>query len=123
MNTILCGSTSALTAFILKPVVMKCISPVSYYNLSTAVHGLIAGLVSVYGCCDNIETYSAIVIGIIAAGFYIIGCIVLFYLKNDDPVNFSQIFGFGGLWGTLAVGLFDNDSGVFFDHTAHKLAV
>ena len=32
--------------------------------------------------------------------------------KIDDPIGSFQIFGFSGLWGCLAVGLFDNDLGL-----------
>ena len=32
--------------------------------------------------------------------------------KIDDPIGSFQIFGFSGLWGCLAVGLFDKDLGL-----------
>jgi len=32
--------------------------------------------------------------------------------KIDDPIGSFQIFGFSGMWGCLAVGIFDKDLGV-----------
>ena len=32
--------------------------------------------------------------------------------KIDDPIGSFQIFGFSGMWGCLAVGIFDHDLGL-----------
>lgn len=33
-------------------------------------------------------------------------------LEIDDPLHISQIHGFCGLWGLIAVGIFDKDTGI-----------
>ena len=71
-----------------------------------------AGCVSVTACCNNVDPTSALLCGIVGAAIYK-STVVLFYrLEIDDPLQVSQIHGFCGLWGVLAVGIFDQDRGV-----------
>ena len=44
-------------------------------------------------------------------------------LKVDDPVGAVAVHGFNGAWGTLAVGLFATDGGLFYGGGAHLLGV
>lgn len=107
MNTLLCGSVAALIVFFFKPIIMRKVSPVSNYNPANIINGLLAGHVSITAACTNVQSYSAIAIGVIAGFWYIFSCRLIVRLKVDDPVNASQIHLFCGIWGVLAVGLFD----------------
>lgn len=107
MNTLLCGSVSALVVFFFKPILMRKVSPVSNFNPANIINGLLGGHVAITAACDNVESYSAIAIGFIAGFWYIFGCSVLVRLRVDDPVDATEIHLFCGIWGVLAVGIFD----------------
>lgn len=68
---------------------MKKMTAVSQFNPTNVCGGLLAGLVSLTAPCNNIEIYSALVIGIVGGLWYILGCIIMFKLKIDDPVEAS----------------------------------
>jgi Amt family ammonium transporter len=44
-------------------------------------------------------------------------------LKIDDPVGAVSVHGVCGLWGTLSVGLFNLDSGLFYGSGLKQLGV
>lgn len=76
--------------------------------------GFLAGLVGVSGCCDCIEPWAALLIGIFSSLFYILGCKTLDFLHIDDPIEAAPINMFCGMWGTIATGFFDNEMGLFY---------
>jgi Amt family ammonium transporter len=45
------------------------------------------------------------------------------HLGVDDPVGAFSVHGFGGIWGTLAVGLFNIDKGLFTGHGFSQLGL
>jgi Amt family ammonium transporter len=114
MNTCISGSIGGLVAVTVKPRFFGTYSFVTKYDCVTLCSGILVGLVSVTGCCDRVEPWAAFIIGIIGAFAYIFGCKVLDYFHIDDPVEASPVHMFGGIWGTIATGLFDNQSGVFY---------
>ncbi len=83
-------------------------------DLSMALNGLLAGLVSITAGPDVITVPMSIVVGFI--GGIIVVFSVLFFdkLKLDDPVGAVSVHGIVGIWGTLALALpffnGDNDS-------------
>ena len=91
MCTLLSGATAALAVFFLKP--CSCImgkgNPVSKFNPSNIINGLLAGHVAITAPCNNVECYSAIIIGLGAGIWYILSCKLLIKLKIDDPVEAS----------------------------------
>jgi ammonium transporter, Amt family len=112
MNTLLSGSVAALVVFFFKPVIMRKVSPVSNFNPANIINGLLSGHVAITGACNNVESYSAIAIGLIAGFWYIFSCRLIVRIKVDDPVNASQIHLFCGIWGVLAIGFFDETHGL-----------
>ena len=78
------------------------------------MNAILAGLVAITGSCNNVSSYAAIAIGIIGSTVYMIACKIFIRLKIDDPVEASQIHGFTGIWGLLAVGIFDLDVGLIY---------
>ena len=75
---------------------------------------VIAGCVSVTGSCNNIEIHDSLVIGFIGGIIYKAAVQLFNRLEIDDPLHVSQIHGFCGLWGVLAVGIFDKDKGLLY---------
>lgn len=76
--------------------------------------GILVGLVASDAPIDRIEPWAAVCIGAIASLFYILGCKLLEVLKIDDPIESTCIHGFGGFWGVLSTGFFDNQNGLFY---------
>ena len=75
---------------------------------------VLAGLVSITAACNNVDTVSSFTIGSISTLLLTLTHKLLMKYKLDDPIGFFQIFGLSGLWGCLAVGFFDKDSGLMF---------
>jgi Amt family ammonium transporter len=112
LNTLLGGSVAALVVFFFKPIIMRTVSPVSNFNPANIINGLLSGNIAITGACNNVESYSAIAIGFIAGFWYILSCRLIIRMKVDDPVNASQIHLFCGICGVLAVGIFDETTGL-----------
>eukprot|EP00347_Sterkiella_histriomuscorum_P003159 403365366 len=123
INTLLCGTVSALIVFFFKPYFMRKVSPVSNFNPANIINGLLAGHVAITAPCNNVEPYIAIVIGLLSGFWYIFSCWLLVKMKVDDPVDATQIHAFCGLLGLICVGLFDNDKGLIFTASAHQLGI
>jgi len=84
-------------------------------DLSMTLNGALAGLVAITAGCDVVSPAGATLIGIIA-GFVIVFSVELFdrKLKIDDPVGAISVHGVCGAVGTLLVGLFAVDGGLFY---------
>lgn len=114
MNTVIGGSCGGIVAVFVKPHVLGTYSFINRYDTVALCSGILVGLVSITGCCDRIEPWAALIVGGIGGLFYILGCYILDKIHVDDPVEAVQVHMFGGIWGTIAVGLFDNEKGLFY---------
>jgi len=74
--------------------------------LSDSVNASLIGLVSITAGCATTTPLYSIIIGGVAAVVYILSTQALLKLKIDDVVSAVAVHGFGGVWGTLAAGLF-----------------
>jgi Amt family ammonium transporter len=79
---------------------------------SMTMNGSLAGLVGVTAGCAFVSSYAAILIGAIAGMLVIWGTLAIDKLKIDDPVGAVAVHGINGIFGTLAVGLFDTSAGL-----------
>jgi Amt family ammonium transporter len=63
-----------------------------------------------------------VIIGLIA-GVLVVYSVGFFdtVLKIDDPVGATSVHLVNGIWGTLAVGLFNTESGLFYGGGANQL--
>lgn len=84
-------------------------------TLSMTLNGVLAGLVAITAGCDAVTPGAAIIIGIIA-GILVVLAVEFFdkILKIDDPVGAISVHGICGAFGTLAVGLFAENGGLFY---------
>jgi len=76
-------------------------------------NGILAGLVSITASCDNVTDYSALIIGSLGGLFYVLGQKILQLSGIDDAIGATPVHGVCGIWGTLSVGLFNRDHGLF----------
>ena len=83
-------------------------------DLSMVINGILAGLVGITAGCGGIGYWGAVIVGLIA-GIIVVFSVGFFdSIKIDDPVGATSVHLVCGIWGTLAVGLFDGSSGLFF---------
>ena len=83
-------------------------------DVTMAINGVLAGLVAITAGCNVVDSNSAIIIGLVAG--VLVDVAVLFFdkIKIDDPVGAIAVHGINGLFGTIAVGLFASENGLFF---------
>ena len=112
MNTIISGATGGLVASILKPWIMGTYHSRNLYDVGALCNGLLAGLVAITGACDRVDPWAALIIGFIGGAVYSLACKLCELATVDDPIEASSVHGFGGMWGLIAVGIFDNVEGL-----------
>ncbi len=93
-------------------------------DISMTLNGALAGLVGITAGCAAVSPFGAFVIGIIS-GFVVVFSIEVIdkILKVDDPVGAISVHGVVGAVGTLCVGLFATDGGLFYGGGIHQLWV
>ena len=84
-------------------------------GLSMTLNGVLAGLVAITAGCHAVTPGGAILIGAIA-GVLVVFAVEFFdkIVKVDDPVGAISVHGVCGAFGTLAVGLFASEGGLFY---------
>lgn len=108
MNTNLAAAAGAIMAMVTVWVLYK--KP----DLSMTMNGALAGLVAITAPCAYVTPGAAIIIGAVGGVIVVFGVILLDKIRVDDPVGAVPVHGMNGLWGTLAVGLFATDGGLFY---------
>ena len=91
-------------------------------GLSLSLNGALAGLVAITAGCDIVTPGGAVIIGIIAGVFLVFSVeFIDRKLKIDDPVGAVSVHGVNGAIGTLLVGFFATDGGLFYGGDASLL--
>ena len=80
---------------------------------SMVMNGALSGLVAITAGCAFVNQWQSIVIGLVAGLIVIWATLFVDRMKVDDPVGAVAVHGFNGLFGTIAVGLFDAGGGLF----------
>lgn len=83
-------------------------------DLSMIINGTLAGLVAITAPCSVVTLGSSVVIGLIAGVLVVYAVLFFDRMKIDDPVGALSVHLVNGAFGTLAVGLFATDGGLFF---------
>ncbi len=71
-----------------------------------AASGVVAGLVAITPSCSSVTPLGAILVGLIAGVVCALAVGLKYRLGYDDSLDVVGVHLVGGLWGTLAVGLF-----------------
>lgn len=86
------------------------------------LNGALAGLVGITAGTHTVSNLGAVVIGLVAGVIVVLGIVMFERAKIDDPVGAISVHGIAGVWGVLAVGLFDiNGGGLFYGGGAGQL--
>lgn len=105
-TTALAAAAGAMGSILLSMIVLR--KP----DLSMALNGLLAGLVSITAGADVVGPWGAVVMGFVG-GIIVVGAILgLDKAGIDDPVGAISVHGICGIWGTISLVWFDiTDSG------------
>jgi Amt family ammonium transporter len=93
-------------------------------DVSMTLNGSLAGLVAITAGCSAVDPWAAAIIGLIAGILVVV--VIEFVdqkLKIDDPVGAVGVHGACGLFGTICVGLFARDGGLFTTGDPSRLLV
>ncbi|WP_226675380.1 ammonium transporter [Rossellomorea aquimaris] len=82
-------------------------------DAAAVINGSLAGLVGITAGCAFVSDEAAIFIGAVAGLLMLFATEWLDARKIDDPVGAFPVHGVSGIWGTIAVGLFSTDGGLF----------
>jgi ammonium transporter, Amt family len=112
LNTLLSGSVGGLVGVFVKPFVLQTYSHVNKFDIGSLCNGILVGLVAITGVADRCAPWAAFIVGIGGALAYCLGAWVLDKCRIDDPVEAAPIHLFGGAWGIIAIGIFNNEWGL-----------
>ncbi|GGJ11161.1 ammonium transporter [Alicyclobacillus cellulosilyticus] len=107
LNTFLAAAAGGMSAILVSMAKFRIADP------SMAINGSLAGLVGITAGCAYVGHWAAILIGLAAGALVIWATGWIDKLRVDDPVGAVAVHGVNGVWGTLAVGLFDVKEGLF----------
>ncbi|MFP4331993.1 MAG: ammonium transporter [Campylobacterales bacterium] len=105
-NTNMAAATGAITVAILTQIVYKKV------DLTMVLNGALGGLVAVTAGPD-IGMGVALIDGLVAGILIVIAVPMFDKFKIDDPVGALSVHLVNGIWGTIAVGLFNPDVSLF----------
>jgi Amt family ammonium transporter len=100
-NTNIAAAAGVITAVIITQILYKKI------DLTMVLNGALAGLVSITAGPDYPSMGLAIVIGMVGAGLAVLAIPMFDKARIDDPVGALSVHLVAGIWGTLAVGIFN----------------
>jgi len=83
-------------------------------DVSMSLNGALIGLVSITAGAAAISPLGSIAIGAISGIVLVYAVELLDRIKIDDPVGAIAVHGVGGVLGTVSVGLFALDGGLFY---------
>jgi Amt family ammonium transporter len=99
-NTTLAAAAGGLAAmFFVYPRLRK-------WDMSITINGFLGGLVAITAPCYWVNSFGAVVIGLIGGVIVVVGTDLIEHVRVDDPIGAVAVHGMCGIWGTWAVGLF-----------------
>jgi Amt family ammonium transporter len=120
LNTALSGAAACVSATVVAWALLT--KP----DLSLILTGTLAGLVAITAACNAVSPAGAVVIGLLTGPLAIYAVLFFEKIKVDDPVGALSVHLVGGIFGTLAVGFFATQGGLFlgggFARTLTQLA-
>jgi len=90
-------------------------------DVGMAANGVLAGLVGITAGCFAVSTIGALIIGAIAGAVVVFSIGFLDKVGIDDPVGAVSVHGTCGVLGTLLVGFFAVEGGLFYGGNADQL--
>ncbi|MFT3714888.1 MAG: ammonium transporter [Gordonia sp. (in: high G+C Gram-positive bacteria)] len=88
-----------------------------------AASGIVAGLVAITPACGALTPVGSLGLGVIAGILSALAIGLKFKFGFDDSLDVVGVHLVAGLWGTVGIGLFAKESGLFYGHNPKQLAV
>ncbi|PQJ30353.1 ammonium transporter [Rubritalea profundi] len=104
VTTAMAGFAGGLAAIALSWILTK--KP----DLSMALNGMLAGLVSITAGAGSIPPFYALAAGAVGGVLVVLAVGFFDKIKIDDPVGAISVHGVCGIWGTLAVAIFGSEA-------------
>ena len=83
-------------------------------NVGMTLNGALAGLVGITAGCANVNNLGAVLIGIVSGVLVVYSINFLEKRGFDDAVGAISVHGICGIWGVLAVAIFDTADGLVY---------
>jgi Amt family ammonium transporter len=99
-NTTLAACSAGLLALFISYVRSK------KWDVGVTVNGFLGGLVAITAPCYWVDPVGAFFIGLGGGLVVVLATDLLEYMRIDDPIGAVPVHFFGGIWGTLSLGLF-----------------
>ncbi|XP_069178769.1 putative ammonium transporter 1 [Procambarus clarkii] len=119
VNTVISGCSGGITVLLVYRSGMCC-RP-STWSFLMALNGSLTGMVSICAGCNVVRPWGACVTGALGGAVFLAIHSLLPKLKVDDPLDAVAVHMGGGLWGLVAVALFQ-DGGIVYGGSAEVLA-
>lgn len=121
MNTSIAAAAGGITCFLFNYFVNKVTN--SEFSLGALCNGILSGLVGITASCDVVESWAALIIGIISAFIFIGYNKLQVILKIDDPIDAIAVHMGAGSWGLVASGWFDPATGVLYGRGGRQFGI
>jgi len=102
INTLLAGAAGGLGAMAYTWLFGSVKKP----SPALSVNGVLAGLVAITAPCAFVDSWGAVIIGLVGGVLVCLATVGLERAKIDDPVGAVPVHFVNGIWGVLAVGIF-----------------
>ena len=83
-------------------------------NVGMTLNGALAGLVGITAGCANVNNLGAVLIGLVSGVLVVYSINFLEKRGLDDAVGAISVHGICGIWGVIAVAIFDTADGLFY---------
>ena len=83
-------------------------------NVGMTLNGALAGLVGITAGCANVNNLGAVLIGLVSGVLVVYSINFLEKKGFDDAVGAVSVHGICGIWGVLAVAIFDTTDGLVY---------
>ena len=83
-------------------------------NVGMTLNGALAGLVGITAGCANVNNLGAVLIGLVSGVLVVYSINFLEKRGIDDAVGAISVHGICGIWGVIAVAIFDTADGLFY---------
>ena len=92
VNTTLSAAGGTISALLAKAWLVERETGEAMFSLADALMGCLSGLVSITGGCAYVESWAAILIGLISGILYLAGSRLMIRIGIDDAVDAVSIF-------------------------------
>ncbi|CAK9111283.1 Ammonium transporter 1 member 1 (AtAMT1 [Durusdinium trenchii] len=121
VNTLMSSAGGALASLSFN----TALNPGRDWDITSALNGVLAGLVSITAACAVVEIWAAVLIGAVGGILYILcSRMILNFFKMDDPLDAVAVHFCCGMYGLIVTGFFAKtefmQAIVGFDSTTEK---